>query len=423
MIEGIDGMVHRIIGWCKGYVLVKLPGTHAERFINHCRSQGIYWWNLRWDPKSGCMLGCVSCQDYFRLRPLVQKTRVFPIIVERYGGVFWLQKARKRQSFWWGIVCFVVLLFFLSGRVWGIQIEGQSYHSEETLLDFLEGKGIYGGMAVNDVVCSEVEDKIRKSFPDIGWVSVEKSGSKLYVRLKEVILLEKEKKPEPASLIAEADGEVLSIVTRQGTAKVRAGDTVKKNQTLISGKVKIIGDNETLVKKKAVNAQGTVVLQCQIPYEDRLEKNYEKKEYTGRELGIYQFQVLDKNLFLYNPLNYLETYKKYDIIREGGQLCPFLSQRFPVSVWKKTYRETSYRADCYSKKEAEDLLTKRYEYSMEKMKGSGCFDISGQLQIRDGGSCWIGSANIVYSKEQKGFQEVPLSWERMGKKQGSPQDE
>lgn len=402
---------------------MKIPGAQAERFINLCRNRGIYWWNLRWKKDTGEVLGCISCQDYYKLRPLVQKTRVFPKIIQRFGGIFWMQKAKQRQSFWWGTACFLFLLFFLSGRVWGIQIEGQSYHSEESMLSFLESEGIYGGMPTDEVVCSKIEEKIRKNFPDIGWASVEKSGSKLYVRIEEVILLEEEEEQVPSSLVAEEDGQVVSIVTRQGTAKVRAGETVKKNQTLISGKVKIIGDNDTLVEKKAVNAQGTVVLRCRRLYEESLEKKYNRKDYTGRELGIYQIQIFDKNLFLYNPLNYLETYEKYDIIREGGQLCPFLSQRFPVSVWKKTYRETDYQAESYSKKEAKEVLTKRFEYSLEKMEAEGCFEISGKLQLQDDGNCWIGRADITYSKEQERFQEVPVSWEQMGKKQKSQQDE
>lgn len=42
---------------------------------------------------------------------------------------------------------------------------------------------------------------------------------------------------------------MVSIVTGKGTAKVRAGDKVKKNNVLISGLDEIIGDGDELVKK------------------------------------------------------------------------------------------------------------------------------------------------------------------------------
>lgn len=399
-------MVHRMIGWLRGFVQVRLPGQQAERFVNLCRNHGIYWWNLYWSPREGVLYGCLSREDYYRLRPLVQKTRVFPLVVRRYGGIFWLQRAGRRASFWWGVCCFLALLFFLSGRIWGIAVEGQSYHSKESILRYLNGNDIYGGMAAGRVVCSELEASIREDFEDIGWVSVEKKGSKLYVRLEEVVLVDRDREKKPESLVAEQGGTVVSIVTKRGTAKVRAGDKVKKAQTLISGRVRVVGDNEEVVARKRVQAQGTVVLQCTEAYRDSLEKTYQRKEYTGRALNLYQLQLGEKNLFLYNPLNYLETYEKYDIIREGGRLCPFLSLRFPVSFFRRTYREKEFVAARYTKKEAERILSERYGYYLEQMRNKECFDISGALQVRETAAGFEGMADIVYSKVQDTYKEI-----------------
>lgn len=352
------------------------------------------------------MYGCLSRGDYYRLRPLVQKTGVFPLVVRRYGGIFWLQRAGRRASFWWGISCFLALLFFLSGRIWGIDVEGQSYHSRESILRYLNGKDIYGGIAAGQVVCSDLEAAVREDFEDIGWVSVEKKGSKLYVRLEEVVLVDREEEEIPESLVAERRGTVVSIVTKRGTAKVRAGDKVKKAQTLISGRVKVVGDNEEVVARKRVQAQGTVVLQCREMYRDSLEKSYQRKEYTGRLRHIYQIRLGEKNLFLYNPLNYLETYEKYDIIREGGRLCPFLSLRFPVSLFRKTYREKEFTAARYTKKEAERILSERYDYYLEQMGEKGCFAVSGALQVRETAAGFEGVADVVYSKVQDTYKEI-----------------
>lgn len=414
-------MIHRITGWCRGFVQVKLPGQQAERFINLCRNHGIYWWNLHWRRREKAVYGCISREDYFRLRPLVQKTGVFPLVVERYGGVFWLQRAGRRASFWWGILCFLFLLFFFSSRIWGIAVEGQSYHTKESILRYLEEKDVYGGVAANQVTCSELEARIREDFPDIGWVSVEKTGSKLYIRLEEVVLVEKEKEETPANLIAQESGTVVSIVTKKGTAKVRAGDRVKKGKTLISGRVKVVGDNDEIVGRKRVQAQGTVILQCKEEYQDLLPKRYQKKMYTGRELDLYEIQFLKKNLFLYNPLNYLETYEKYDIIREGGRLCQFLSLRFPVSVWRKTHRETKYLSASYTQEEAEQILSERYAYHLEQLGEKDCFDLSGTLQVRETASGYEGTAEIIYSKVQDTYQELSASNRKKNreKKQGN----
>ena len=332
-------MIHKILTWCGGYVIVRLPGDQAERFINICRTKGIFWWKVRWQRQGQYVYGCMKRTDYYKLRPVVQKTGVFPVVKERIGGYFWLRRGMARASFWCGILSMLCILFLLAGRIWGIEVSGQSYHTKDSILRYLESEDVYGGMAGKDVVCSEIEAKLRKKYQDIGWASVEKSGSKLYVRLDEVLLQKKKHKKVPASLVAENSGTVLSIVTKTGTAKVRAGDQVKKGQKLISEKVKIVGDNEEVVAKKHVRAAGTVVLQSVYHYEDSLKKQYQKRKITGKSRTIYQINIKHHDLFLYNPLKSLESYEKYDIIREGGQVCPFLSCRFPVFVWKKTFRE------------------------------------------------------------------------------------
>ncbi len=399
-------MLHRIVGWCKGYVMVRLPDGQAERFINLCKNHGMDWWNIYRDQGSGYVYGCISREDYFRLRPYVQRSRIFPLVINRYGGIFWLQRAGRRASFWCGVLCFLLLLFFLSSRIWGIAVEGQHYHTEESILRFLESDGIYGGMAARDVVCSDVEADIREHFEDVGWAGIEKTGSKIYVRLEEVIPAKEKEKEVPGSIVAEEAGTVYSIVTKKGTAKVRAGDSVRKGKTLISGRLKIIGDNDEVVARKRVQAQGSVVLECTREYRDTLKKEYLHKIYTGRERELYQFSWEKRNLFLYNPLKYLETFEKCDIIREGGRLCPSLSLRFPLSVWKQTARETRYVPDRYSKQEAQDILTERYQYELEKMRQQLCYDISGELKVTETGSGYEARAVITYRKEQKEYRKL-----------------
>lgn len=397
-------MIHKILIWLGGYVEVRLPGEEAERFINICRTKGIFWWKIRWQREGKYVYGCMRRKDYYRLRGIVQKTGVFPVVKTRIGGYFWFRRGLSRASFWCGILCMLCVLFVLAGRIWGIEISGQSYHTKDSILSFLESEDIYGGMAGKDVVCSEIETKLRKKYPDIGWASVEKSGSKLYVRLDEVLLRREKHKKQPASLVAEDTGTVLSIVTKTGTAKVRAGDQVKKGQKLISEKVKIVGDNDEVVARKHVRATGTVVLRSVYHYEDVLKKSYQKREITGKSRTIYQIGIKNKNLFLYNPLKSLESYKKYDIIREGGQVCPFLSYRFPISFRKKTFQEVREEKTQYSGEEAVAILTGRFDYYRQQMAEKGCYDMEGELVIGEQGDRFVGKADIVYSREQKTYQ-------------------
>ena len=62
--DGGAGMIHKILTWCGGYVIVRLPGDRAERFINICRTKGIFWWKVRWQRQGQYVYGCMKRTDY-----------------------------------------------------------------------------------------------------------------------------------------------------------------------------------------------------------------------------------------------------------------------------------------------------------------------------------------------------------------------
>lgn len=399
-------MIHKIFCWMGGYVKVRIQGKRIERFVNLCRNRGIILWQLCWDTNQEVLYFRVALKDFYRLRPMARKCKVRTIVVERFGLPFLLGHMQKRASFCIGVsICFLLILF-LSTRIWGISVEGQSYHTKESILEYLNSIDVYGGIESKTLECADLEEQIRQKFNDIGWVSVEKKGSKIYIRVREVLLIEKEEEKPPAHLIAQQNGRVVSIVTRSGTAKVKAGDKVKKGDVLISGTVKIYGDNQELIEKKYVHAEGTVVLSVEKNYQDILKKEYQKKVYTGRTKKIYELQIAERNFFCYNPLKNLETFEKYDIIREGGQLCPLLSLRFPVKSYVKTFREITFQKAVYTKKEAGTILKERLDYYLQQKKEAGYRLQKNETVLQTGDSAYQYQGNLVFLKEQKKHKKI-----------------
>lgn len=399
-------MIHKVFGWIGGYLKVRIQGKRIERFVNLCRNRNIVLWQLCWDTNQEILYFRISLKDFYRLRPMARKCKVHPIVVKRYGLPFLLGHMKKRASFCLGVAGCFALVLFLSTRIWGISVEGQSYHTKESILEYLDSIDIYGGIDSKTLECARLEEQIRQKFNDIGWVSVEKKGSKIYIRVREVLLVKKDKKKQPGHLIAQQNGRVVSIVTRSGTAKVKAGDRVKKGDVLISGAVKIYGDNQELVEKKYVHAEGTVILSVQKNYQDTLEKEYQKKVYTGRTKKIYELQLGEMNFFCYNPLKNLETFEKYDIIREGGNLCPALSLRFPVSHSVKTFREIVYKKEMYSAKEAGEILKKRFDYYLRQKKEAGYVLKDQDVSFENHREDYQYKGNLVFWKEQETYRTI-----------------
>ena len=400
-------MIHKVAGWFRGYLLIRVNGYGSRRFVNLCRNHGIDLWLIRYDDNEDVLYCRIFLNDFYKLRPIARKCRVRPVVIDRNGFPFVIKEMEKRLSFFTGVIVFFCILFFLASRIWGISIEGQSFHTKESLLKYLNGHDVYGGMAVKDVNCSGIREDMRHSFDDISWVSVELKGSKIFIKLKEAQLINKEKKKEkPASLVAGDAGVVVSIVTGKGTAKVRAGDKVKKNNVLISGLDEIIGDGDELVKKRHVRAEGKVVIESVKKYEDKLNESYSKKEYTGKNKYLYNINLFGKNVFFYNPLNNLETYKKCDIIREGGQIFKDLSQRFPVYFWRQCFAEVKNTEANYTDEEAEELLNERFNYYLEEQEQNGYKVIDARLFVEKAGGRYIAHSDVKVQKEQAVYRTL-----------------
>ncbi len=194
------------------------------------------------------------------------------------------------------------------------------------MLSYLRTNQIVCGMRREDVDCTEIERQLRIDYPDIGWVSAELRGTKLFLRLAEtdMPLMQKEESV-PVHLVATADGIVESLVCRSGTPMVKIGDVVKKGDILVSGIVSVIGDNETLVNRYPVAADADILLKNVKLYSHSFSRKVVEKEFTGRKKTGYAFYFGNKKIFSHMPSH---SYTNYAIIAEDSVLS--LHEHFPL---------------------------------------------------------------------------------------------
>ena len=79
--------------------------------------------------------------------------------------------------------------------------------------------------------CERIVKDIRKEFDDIVWVSAYVTGTRLMIQVKEntdTFPMEAAKEEPPNDIVADKDGRITSIVTRNGVPCVKPGDEVKK---------------------------------------------------------------------------------------------------------------------------------------------------------------------------------------------------
>ena len=373
-------MFEKLFLFCKGYLILKLSSFSKERFLNLCKANKIEIIDI---VEINKIFYCkMACGDFLKIKPMVRKTGCRPEIMKKEGWPFLLRKAKKKKGLFFGGLLGLFLLGQCTGRIWHIDVKGGFLHTREQIVQVLkEELDVYGGIGRETVDCAEVERELRLLYNEISWVSVEKKGCNLYIRLNESTMPGRNvKTEEPCHIIAEKDGTVQGVEVISGIAQVKKGDKVKKGDILISGVVPVVGDYEEILMLKPVGACGTVWIQTDFSYQAAYPMEYEVKSETNvkKGVGFFWFQ---KKLFSYIP-RYSEG--KYDIII--SDMVPFVFKDFQVPFRIRKYVIRAYVPVKVkmTREEAERKATEMYHTFLYDWETQGIHIIEEQFSVEAG---------------------------------------
>ena len=383
-------MIQKIIRYMQGYVKIRIKGYSPERFLNLCRYHKIYIWGLT--PCDNAYEMYVSLKGFRSLKPLVRKTHTKVVLVKRYGLPFLIHKYRKRKLFLFSFLLCAVLLWLYSSFIWDIHFEGNEKWTDQTLLEFLASTNVSPGMPKRRVDCARIVKEIRKEYDDIVWVSASIDGSRLCIQIKEnedtfhdtvaesgeennaadeeqESSENKQEDSAPKDLIATQDGVITSIITRCGVPLVHVGDTVKKGQILVSGRIEVLNDAAEVIGYQYQQSDADIYADTELYYEDSVpvtypEKHYEKKKQRGclqMQIGSLRFTIG----IVKHPAQQWEQYTTWHQMKLGENFY------LPVSygiIWSKSYTTTTKR---YEKEALQKHLSQNFSYFSKELEEKG----------------------------------------------------
>ena len=159
-----------ILKYIRGYVLVHLTGYAPERFLNMCGKRNILIWNLK--AVEDGYLFYISVDAYKALKPVLKKTRTRARILEKHGLPFFMFRYRGRKMFVLGVALFIGMLFYTSRFVWNIEVNGNSYLSEETILEFLKEENADFGTKISQI---EIKQRLIEICNNEGFTNYEQA--------------------------------------------------------------------------------------------------------------------------------------------------------------------------------------------------------------------------------------------------------
>ncbi len=370
-------MIETLIRFWRGYVQIKVEGDSPERFLNLCRYHKRNIWNLQWNENT--MICSVFLKDFFELKSLIKKSGVKIRIVQKRGIPFFVEKNKKRKAAYLSAGISLIGIYILSLFLWDIQFEGNIHYTDDVLLQFLNQNGYVHGMKLTDIQCEELEKKIRNTYSDINWVSAMIKGTRLVVKVKEnsAVLAEEEEKESPQDLVADRDGTIVSIITRQGTPQVHAGDQVKKGETLVAGKVELKNDAGEVEKTHFVKADADIVIEWSEAYQTDFPLLHEERNYIDARSN-YFVQIFDWR-FQIMPINKKEN---MEIYTEKNQIHLFSNFYLPFYYGVSTVKVYEPVEKEYSEEEARKLAEEKWEQYLKEKTEEGKKIVQSNVNIQ-----------------------------------------
>ena len=380
-------MILYLLRFLRGFLVFRLRGRNCGRLLTLCANRGIVIWNMS-VAEEGDILVSMYLSDFYDLRPLLRKTKVRLHIQKRVGLPFLLHRYRKRGVFVLSLLLVMVSVVFLSTRIWRIEVLGNSSLGDETILDYLQEKGITYGASRESVDNDRLELSLRQDFEPVIWASVYEKGTKLVVRIQEKLAPEKEtsiSQTPCTDLISDCDATIYSIVTRSGKPMVKAGDTVKAGDILVCGRQEILDDSGEIKEYFYQSADADILGVFSLPYEERIPVKRRISERTGRSHSRYFLRMMGFRITtpkIYRDYDYSETSE------ETTQLCLPGSFYIPVYVGKISEFEQKQRVE---------------EVSMEQAKSEALTNFSMFLSDLEENGVRIIDKNVMIKKEKEDY--------------------
>ncbi len=229
------GAIH-LFRWIPGWVLVETEGGYPERLLNAVAKQEVSIWGVRFREER-MRFSCFA-RDYRYLRQDARRACVRMRLRQKHGLPFWVHRYRRRKGMLVGLVLYAAILALLSGRIWAIEVVGNTVTPSQEILAVTQDMGVRIGAPMGDMQIKNLEIMGLNRLPTLAWISVNPSGCVARVEVTErkptpqVLDLSK-----PSDIVAVRDGKIVSMTVVSGQKRVMVGEAVSAGTVLISGRV------------------------------------------------------------------------------------------------------------------------------------------------------------------------------------------
>lgn len=323
----------RALRWLGGSLRLRVEGAGPERFFNLCRRHNLSVWDIR--RESEIALTCTVRPAALRvLRRERRRMGCRLTVLERSGLPFALAYAARRWTLIAAALIWCLVLALASTRVWSISVEGCETLEPRTVLDLAEDCGFRVGVRrTGRSQMEQIRHTVLQNCHKLSFFTINYRGSHAVIQVRERDDTEPDRSIlAPCDLVCDKTGIVGEIFITEGTAAVKAGDTVLPGTLLAAGtRTSAFGE------VTPVHARGRVILRTWPTVTVTLPKRVDFTAPTGRETTRWSLLLGKKRINLY----FIEKtpYLCYDKVIESRRLDLGNGYWLPIWLRRETYAE------------------------------------------------------------------------------------
>ena len=224
-----------LIRFILGYIEFETIGGFTDRFINLCKFYRINIFNISFQNNS--LRASILLKDAYKLKSAAKKSGVKLKLINSNGLYFIYKKYAHRLTLVAGMLFYIMFCLYMQQFVWSVDIQDSKNVSYQDIRELLQDNGLHFGTRIDtfdEIACSRrivntLEGKLQ-------WMAINIKGSKAFVEIHDYNEVPKDKVyGQPANIVADFDGILMSIEAFVGEKAAKAGSGVNKGDLLISG--------------------------------------------------------------------------------------------------------------------------------------------------------------------------------------------
>jgi similar to stage IV sporulation protein len=250
------------------------------------------------------------------------------------------------------------------------------------------------GTRKKELVCSELEYRIKEGLDKVNWVSCSIKKTTLIIDIYDTADgSEVQEDGSTGDIISDTDCIITDIIPVSGTPLVSVGDKVKKGDVLISGEVTIYNDYGEEVDTAIVAAKGYVTGEITENYSDTIEYERQEKLY---DTGFKSFSLGygDTGADILTP----KITQPYDVDIEQKRLSLGESCYLPFYITTYNVHPYSVVSVTNTEQQLKEIMSKRIEAYVSGLQKKGVEIVENNVKIYIDEKGCHAKGNIKYKK-------------------------